>query len=210
MTSRTATPATGPGSPWSAHRSSSATGPVRIRSARRSGTEVKPGPSSEWSATSGSAGWSGPASRRCTCPPRRSPRQSPPNFDPKDLVIRHSGQGEALVSAVRQIVRAADPEQPISDVRTMDDVLAGDTATPARPAPGARCVGGRGRAALRRRHLRPAGLHGVAAIAGDRRASRPGRGPVARGPHDLRRRDAPGRCSASCRACWAPTRPPEA
>jgi putative ABC transport system permease protein len=54
---------------------------------------------------------------------------SPPNFDPKDLVIRHSGQGEGLVSAIRQIVRAADPEQPISDVRTMDEVLAGDTAT---------------------------------------------------------------------------------
>lgn len=53
----------------------------------------------------------------------------PANFDPKDLVIRHSGEGEALLSAVRQIVRAADPEQPISDVRTMDEVLAGDTAT---------------------------------------------------------------------------------
>ena len=39
---------------------------------------------------------------------------SPPNFDPKDLVIRHSGQGEGPVSAIRQIVRAADPEQPIS------------------------------------------------------------------------------------------------
>ena len=51
------------------------------------------------------------------------------NIDPKDLVIRHSGQGEALVSAIRQIVRAADPEQPISDVRPMDEVLAGDTAT---------------------------------------------------------------------------------
>jgi predicted permease len=54
---------------------------------------------------------------------------SPPNFDPKDLVIRHAGQGEALVSAIRQIVHAADPEQPISDVRPMDEVLAGDTAT---------------------------------------------------------------------------------
>ena len=51
------------------------------------------------------------------------------NYDPKDLVIRHSGQHEALISAVRQIVRAADPEQPISDVRTLEDVLAGDTAT---------------------------------------------------------------------------------
>jgi putative ABC transport system permease protein len=62
---------------------------------------------------------------------------SPSNFDPKDLAIRHAGlprapsrgQGEALVSAIRQIVRAVDPEQPISDVRVMDDVLAGDTAS---------------------------------------------------------------------------------
>jgi predicted permease len=55
--------------------------------------------------------------------------ESPPNVDPKDLVVRHSGRGEALVSPIRQIVRVADPEQPISDVRTMDEVLAGDTAT---------------------------------------------------------------------------------
>ena len=53
---------------------------------------------------------------------------SPAIFDPKDLVVRHSGPTEALVSAIRQIVRAADPEQPISDVRTMDEVLAGDVA----------------------------------------------------------------------------------
>jgi predicted permease len=53
----------------------------------------------------------------------------PSGFDPKDLVIRHAGQGDALVSAIRQIVRAADPEQPISDVRPMEEVLAGDTAS---------------------------------------------------------------------------------
>jgi putative ABC transport system permease protein len=52
-----------------------------------------------------------------------------PAFDPKDLVIRHSGQSEPLAAAVRQIVHAADPEQPISDIRTMEEVLAGDTAT---------------------------------------------------------------------------------
>jgi predicted permease len=51
-----------------------------------------------------------------------------PAFDGKDLVIRHSGQGEALVAAVREIVRRVDPEQPISDVRSMEEVLAGDTA----------------------------------------------------------------------------------
>lgn len=50
-------------------------------------------------------------------------------LDPKDLVIRHAGQEDALVAAVRQIVHEVDPEQPISDVRTMEDVLAGDTAS---------------------------------------------------------------------------------
>ena len=53
---------------------------------------------------------------------------APAQFDPKELLIRHSGPDEALVSAIRRIVRAADPDQPISDVRPMDKVLAGDTA----------------------------------------------------------------------------------
>jgi predicted permease len=61
-------------------------------------------------------------------PASQAAEDSPAIFDPKDLVIRHSGQVEALVSAVRQIVREVDREQPISDVRAMDDVLAGDTA----------------------------------------------------------------------------------
>ena len=50
-------------------------------------------------------------------------------YDPKELVIRHSGQGAALVAAVRQIVRSADPEQPVSDVRTLEEVVAGETST---------------------------------------------------------------------------------
>jgi len=54
---------------------------------------------------------------------------APGIFDPKDLVIRHSGQEDALASAVRQIVRAADPDQPISNIRTLEDVVAGETAT---------------------------------------------------------------------------------
>jgi predicted permease len=49
-------------------------------------------------------------------------------YDPKDLVVRHSGQGMTLVPAIRQIVRAVDPEQPVSDVRTMDEVVGGETA----------------------------------------------------------------------------------
>jgi predicted permease len=49
-------------------------------------------------------------------------------YDPKALVIRHSGSVGALVPPLRRIIRAADPDQPISDLRTLDDVLAGDTA----------------------------------------------------------------------------------
>jgi putative ABC transport system permease protein len=51
------------------------------------------------------------------------------NDDPKDLVIRYSGTTGALLPAVREIVRVADPEQPISDVRAMEAVVAGETAT---------------------------------------------------------------------------------
>lgn len=44
-------------------------------------------------------------------------------YAPKDLVVRTSGNPSALVPAIRQIIRRIDPEQPISDVRTMDDVV---------------------------------------------------------------------------------------
>ena len=62
-------------------------------------------------------------------PAAQAPDPIPAGFDPKNLVIRHSGQENALVSAVHQIVRAIDPEQPISDVRSMNDVIAGETAS---------------------------------------------------------------------------------
>jgi predicted permease len=62
-------------------------------------------------------------------PAQQIPDGQPMNFDPKDLVIKHSGSAESVLAAVRAIVRAADPEQPISNVRALDDVLAGDTAT---------------------------------------------------------------------------------
>ena len=61
-------------------------------------------------------------------PAEQVPEGLPSGFDPKDLVIRHAGQGEGLIPAVRQIIRAVDPEQPISDIRPMDRVLAGETA----------------------------------------------------------------------------------
>jgi predicted permease len=62
-------------------------------------------------------------------PARQAPEEFPASRDPKDLVIRHSGPDDTLVAAVRQVVRAVDPEQPISEVRPLGDVLARETAT---------------------------------------------------------------------------------
>jgi predicted permease len=48
-------------------------------------------------------------------------------YAPKDLAIQSAQPPEALLPAIRQIIHAADPEQPISDIRTMEDVVAGET-----------------------------------------------------------------------------------
>jgi predicted permease len=47
---------------------------------------------------------------------------------PKDLVIRTAGRPETLLPAVRDVIRRVDPEQPVSDVRLLSDVVAGQTA----------------------------------------------------------------------------------
>lgn len=44
-------------------------------------------------------------------------------FIPRDLAIRTDGDPASLVGAVRQAVRAADPDQPISNIATMGEVL---------------------------------------------------------------------------------------
>jgi predicted permease len=44
-------------------------------------------------------------------------------YAPKDLVVRSSGAPTALVPAIRRIIHNADREQPISDVRTMEEVV---------------------------------------------------------------------------------------
>jgi ABC-type antimicrobial peptide transport system permease subunit len=62
-------------------------------------------------------------------PAVQAPDDMPSAFDPQDLVIRSSTDNESLTAAVRQTVRAVDPDQPISDVRMMEEVLARDTAT---------------------------------------------------------------------------------
>ncbi len=51
-------------------------------------------------------------------------------FAPKDLVIRTVSDDDhhALVPAVRQIIARADPQQPISDIRTLADIVEDETA----------------------------------------------------------------------------------
>jgi ABC-type antimicrobial peptide transport system permease subunit len=63
------------------------------------------------------------------------PAKQPPEaglgglYVPKDLVIRAPRQGLAVLPSVREIVRQVDPAQPLSEVRTMAEVVGDQTAT---------------------------------------------------------------------------------
>jgi predicted permease len=50
-------------------------------------------------------------------------------YSPKDLVVRSSVPVATLLPAIRRIVKAVDPQQPISNVRTMNEVVAAETAS---------------------------------------------------------------------------------
>jgi ABC-type antimicrobial peptide transport system permease subunit len=50
-------------------------------------------------------------------------------YGPKELVIRSATGPGTLLPAVRRIVRGADPEQPLSDVRMMADIVEEQTAS---------------------------------------------------------------------------------
>jgi putative ABC transport system permease protein len=52
-----------------------------------------------------------------------------PWFGPRDLVIRTKGDPIRLVPAIREIVRRADPDQPVSNVATMDELLTNETGS---------------------------------------------------------------------------------
>ena len=49
-------------------------------------------------------------------------------FIPRDLAIRTNGDPASLTGAVRQAVHAADPDQPISNIATMEEVLGQEAA----------------------------------------------------------------------------------
>ena len=48
-------------------------------------------------------------------------------YAPKDLVVSSTLPAEQLVRVIRRILQKADPEQPISDIRTVAEVMAGQT-----------------------------------------------------------------------------------
>jgi len=50
-------------------------------------------------------------------------------YSPKDLVVRSLSPASSLVPAIREIVQKADPDQPISAVQTMDQIVADQTAS---------------------------------------------------------------------------------
>jgi putative ABC transport system permease protein len=50
-------------------------------------------------------------------------------YAPKDLVVRSDAPPATLVPAIRHIIQSADRQQPISDVRTMGDIVETQTAS---------------------------------------------------------------------------------
>ena len=48
-------------------------------------------------------------------------------YVPKDLLVRAGERSNAIIPAVREVIRRVDPEQPISNVRLLRDVVEGQT-----------------------------------------------------------------------------------
>jgi predicted permease len=61
-------------------------------------------------------------------PPAQVPDGALIFYFPKDLVIRTTADLATLMPALRRIVARADPQQPISDVHWLSDIVASDTA----------------------------------------------------------------------------------
>jgi putative ABC transport system permease protein len=54
---------------------------------------------------------------------------SHPWFSPRDLVIRTTGDPNSLVAAVRREIQAADPNQPVAGVATLEELLIRDAGS---------------------------------------------------------------------------------
>lgn len=49
-------------------------------------------------------------------------------YAPKDFVVKASGDAMTLLPSIRSIIKKADPELPVTDVRTLADIVDGQTA----------------------------------------------------------------------------------
>jgi predicted permease len=85
-------------------------------------------------------------------------------YAPKDLAIRLSGDPSSVMPAIRRIIASADPEQPISDVQTLSDIVSSDSAPRAVQV---RVLGG---FALLAFLLAGVGIHGLLSFAVSSRA----------------------------------------
>jgi len=56
-------------------------------------------------------------------PYQQLPDGGPTHYAPKDLAIRSTVDPATLAPALRRIIREADPEQPVSDVRTLSNIV---------------------------------------------------------------------------------------
>jgi predicted permease len=61
-------------------------------------------------------------------PNGQQPEDSMTWYTPQDLAVRHTGEPAAIVAALRRIVARADPALPVADVRTLETIVAGQTA----------------------------------------------------------------------------------
>ncbi len=73
------------------------------------------------------AGWNRRSEPQVYLPFKQVPDGWLVGYVPKDLVVHTSESAENLVPAVRHIIANADPQQPISNIRTMEEIVAGQT-----------------------------------------------------------------------------------
>jgi putative ABC transport system permease protein len=72
-------------------------------------------------------GLEAPSEPQVYLPYRQVPDGGLRGYTPKELVVRTSADADAVVPEIRRIVRAADPELPLSNVRTFQDVINAET-----------------------------------------------------------------------------------
>ena len=124
----TPTRATRPGLPWSVSHSPTRCSPTRIRSG---GSSSSPSASASIVGVVGNIqvrGLERQSEPQVYLPSRQVPDGGLVFYAPKDLVVSATVPAATLTPAVRQIIARADPQQPVSDVRMLSDLVESETA----------------------------------------------------------------------------------